>query len=101
MVIVLDNAKYHHARLLAPLLRRYNKVLALPFLPPYGPQLAPIEWVWKLARRLATHKCFFETRGELLTAVDLCFDLRQKQNAVLFNAAIRATLPTVGFDHLP
>ena len=49
MVIVLDNAKYHHAVLLAPLLRRYRKVLSLLFLPPYSPQLAPIERVWKLA----------------------------------------------------
>jgi len=55
MVIVLDNAKYHHARLLAPLLRLYRKVLTLLFLPPYSSQPAPIERVWKLARRLATH----------------------------------------------
>lgn len=83
MVIVLDNAKYHHARLLAPLLRRYCKVLTLLFLPPYSPQLAPIERVWKLARRLATHNRFFGTLAELLAAVDSCFDLWQKPNAVL------------------
>ncbi len=50
MVIVLDNARYHHAILLAPLLRQYRKVLTLLFLPPYSPQLAPIERVWKPAR---------------------------------------------------
>ena len=83
MVIVLDNAKYHHAPLLAPLLRRYRNVLTLLFLPPYSPQLAPIARVWKLARRLATHNRFFETLSELLTAVDSCFDLWQKPNAVL------------------
>ena len=55
MVVVLDNARYHHAILLAPLLRMYRKVLTLLFLPPYSPQLAPIERVWKLARRMATH----------------------------------------------
>jgi len=55
LVVVLDNAKYHHARALAPLLRRYRRVLTLLFLPPYSPQLAPIERVWKLARRLAMH----------------------------------------------
>ena len=41
MVIVLDNARYHHARLLRPFLRRYRRVLSLLFLPPYSPQLAP------------------------------------------------------------
>ena len=51
MVLVLDNARYHHAVLLKPLLRKYRAVLTLLFLPPYSPQLAPIERVWKLARR--------------------------------------------------
>ena len=50
MVLVLDNARYHHAVLLKPLLRKYRAVLTLLFLPPYSPQLAPIERVWKLAR---------------------------------------------------
>lgn len=83
MVIVLDNARYHHAILLAPLLRKYRKVLTLLFLPPYSPQLAPIERVWKLARRLATHNRFFATLDELLRAVESCFDWWEKPNAVL------------------
>lgn len=83
MVIVLDNARYHHAILLAPLLRKYRKVLTLLFLPPYSPQLAPIERVWKLARRLATHNRFFATLDELLRAVESCFDWWGKPNAVL------------------
>lgn len=83
MVIVLDNARYHHALLLAPLLHRYRKVLTLLFLPPYSPQLAPIERVWKLARRLATHNRFFSTLAELLMAVETCFDQWRKANSVL------------------
>jgi hypothetical protein len=34
MVVVLDNARYHHAVLLAPLRRKYRRVLTLLFLPP-------------------------------------------------------------------
>jgi transposase len=83
MVIILDNARYHHAKLLAPLLHRYRKDLALLFLPPYCPQLAPIERVWKLARRLATHNRYFATLDELLSAVESCFDCWQKPNSVL------------------
>lgn len=83
MVIVLDNARYHHAVLLAPLLRRYRRVLTLLFLPPYSPQLAPIERVWKLTRRLATHNRFFATLGEVLASVDICFDRWRKPNSVL------------------
>ena len=37
MIIVLDNARYHHARLLAAFLRKYRRVFSLLFLPPYGP----------------------------------------------------------------
>jgi transposase len=83
MVIVLDNAKYHHAVLLKPLLWKYRTVLTLLFLPPYSPQLAPIERVWKLARRMATHNRCFATLGALLTAVSTCFDRWRKPNSVL------------------
>jgi transposase len=39
---VLDNARYHHALILAPFLREHTAHLKLLFLPPYSPQLAPI-----------------------------------------------------------
>ena len=83
MVIVLDNARYHHAILLKPLLLKYRAVLSLLFLPPYSPQLAPIERVWKLARRMATHIQFFATLDELLAAVEWCFDRWRQSNLVL------------------
>jgi transposase len=83
MVIVLDNARYHPAVLLAPLLRRYRKVLTLLFLPPYSPQLAPIERVWKLTRRLATHNRYFATLDEVLLAVEERFEQWRKPNSVL------------------
>ena len=54
MTIVWDNAWCHHAILRAPLLRKFRNVLLLLFLPPYSPQLAPIECVWKLVLCLAT-----------------------------------------------
>jgi len=33
----------------------------LEFLSPYSPELNPIERVWKLIRRLATHNQYFQT----------------------------------------
>jgi len=73
----------HHAVLLAPLRRRYRKVLTLLFLPPYSPQLAPIERVWKLTRRLATHNRYFATLAEVLVAVEACFERWRNPNSVL------------------
>jgi transposase len=83
MVIVLDNARYHHAVLLAPLRRQYRRVLTLLFLPPYSPHLAPIERVWKLARRVATHNRYFATLDALLATVDECFNQWNRPNPVL------------------
>ena len=83
MVIVLDNAKYHHARLLEPWLERHKDVLTLLFLPPYSPELNPIERVWKLARRLATHNRYFATLDSLIEAVSERFSLWAKANRQL------------------
>ena len=83
MVVVLDNASYHRAKVLRPLLHAHQDHLELLFLPPYSPQLAPIERVWKLARRLATHNLYFDTLEDLLTAVESCFLKWRKPNRVL------------------
>ena len=83
MVVVLDNARYHHAKLLEPLLEKRREQIELLFLPPYSPQLAPIERVWKLVRRLATHNQYFESMSELLEAVESCFAKWSKPNKTL------------------
>jgi transposase len=86
MIVVLDNARYHHAKLLAAFLRRHVRHLRLLFLPPYSPQLASIERVWKLTRRLATHNRYFATLPDVLNvlkAVNACFDRWRQPNNVL------------------
>lgn len=59
MVVLIDNAAYHHAAVLENWLREHRNVLQLLFLPPYSPELNPIERVWKLLRRLCTHNEYF------------------------------------------
>ena len=83
IILVLDNARYHHAVILAPFLRQHAAHLKLLFLPPYSPQLAPIERVWKLTRRLAMHNRYFPTLGEVLNAVNACFNRWRRPNATL------------------
>jgi transposase len=83
MVVVLDNAAYHHSSLLRPLLHKYRRVLSFLFLPPYSPQLSTIERVWKLTRRLATHNRYFATLPAVLEAVTECFQRWQRPNDVL------------------
>ncbi|SEF12468.1 Transposase [Burkholderia sp. WP9] len=83
IVVVLDNARYHHAILLKPLLRKYRCHLTLLFIPPYSPQLAPIERVRKLTWRLSLHNRYFATLAEVILAVDACFRQWKRPNEVL------------------
>jgi transposase len=84
MMVVLDDARYHHAVPLAPFLREHAAHLRLLFLPPYSPQLASIEHVWKLTRRLATHNRYFATLDEVLKAVNACFNRWRRPNPILY-----------------
>ena len=83
LTLVLDNAKYHHARALQPWLHQHRKLLTLLFLPPYSPELNPIERVWKLTRRLATHNRHFPTLDDILNAVRERFELWAEPNRQL------------------
>jgi transposase len=83
LVLVLDNARYHHATLLRPYLTEKRHLLSLAFLPPYSPALNPIERVWKLARKLCTHNQYFPLLADLVTAVSAQLELWRKPNPVL------------------
>ncbi len=83
LVVVLDNARYHHATLLRSYLTEKRHLLSLSFLPPYSPELNPIERVWKLARKLCTHNQYFPLLADLVTAVSAQLELWRKPNPVL------------------
>lgn len=83
MHIILDNSKYHHAKLLQPWLEKHSDEIKLDFLPPYSPDLNPIERVWKLTRRLCTHNRYFESIEILIDSVTKQFKLWQSPNNIL------------------
>jgi putative transposase len=58
--MVLDNVKYHHAKRLKPILVKYKHRIELVFLPPYSPDLNPMERVWWYMRKKITHNRFLE-----------------------------------------
>ncbi len=60
LIIILDNASWHKKAV--RLMREdeaFSNVCFL-FLPPYSPELNPIERVWRITRREKTHNRFFE-----------------------------------------
>jgi transposase len=83
MVVITDNAPYHHAKILRPWLLQRDAWFHLDFLPPYSPDLNPIERVWKLTRRLCTHNRYFPHLEDLVHAVSNQFQLWHSPNTVL------------------
>ena len=57
--VFLDNARYHHAKLVQAWLAQPGRRIKLHFIPAYCPHLNPIERLWGLMHRHTTHnKCY-------------------------------------------
>ena len=83
VVVIIDNAKYHHANLHREWRLAQEPGFLLFFLPPYSPELNPVERVSKLLRRLWLHNRFFGWLAELTTIVDAQFTVWNQPNPVL------------------
>ena len=70
VVVISDNAKYHHAKLHRAWREQRAERFALDFLPPYSPDLNPIERVWKLVRRMRLHNRYFATLDDVVITVE-------------------------------
>jgi transposase len=57
--VFLDNARYHHAKLVQEWLSRPGRRIKLHFIPPYCPHLNPIERLWGVMHKHVTHnRCY-------------------------------------------
>jgi len=83
VVMITDNAKYHHARLHRDWREHVARRFELDFLPPYSPELNPIERVWKLTRRLCLHNKYFPTLDAVTEVVEKQFSQWQHGNNTL------------------
>ena len=59
--VFLDNARYHHARLVRQWLARDGARIALHFVPAYSPHLNPIERLWGVMHRNVTHNTCYDS----------------------------------------
>jgi DDE superfamily endonuclease len=55
--VFLDNARYHHAKLVQAWLAEPDRRIKLHFIPTYCPHLNPIERLWGLMHKHITHNC--------------------------------------------
>ena len=68
LFMVLDNASYHKSKAVREYVESTGGDVELEFLPPYTPQLNPVETVWRdLKKRLAGR--FFRSLDELKAAI--------------------------------
>jgi transposase len=83
VIVISDNAHYHKAKLHQHWRNQRAPGFALDFLPPYSPELNPIERVWKLTRRLCLHNRYFATLDEVIHAAETQFGNWSRGNDTL------------------
>lgn len=83
VVMISDNAQYHRSRLHLAWREQQAPAFTLDFLPPYSPELNPIERVWKLTRRLCLHNRYFGFLETVIEAVESKFADWQNPNDTL------------------
>ncbi len=70
VLAISDNAQYHRSKLHLEWRDQQAPQFGLDFLPPYSPDLNPIERVWKLTRRLCLHNRYFGLLDGVVSAVE-------------------------------
>ena len=79
IVLIVDNAAYHK-KAVRELGTREGQIV---FLPPYSPDLNPMERVWRWTRRCCTHNKYFDYPLELLATVGSFLAEYKEPNEIL------------------
>lgn len=69
IVMILDNARIHHAKLLQPFLDDNSHRLKLVFLPSYSPILNLIEGLWGWLKSEIINNVFYKSLNQIRVAV--------------------------------
>lgn len=69
IVMVVDNARIHHAKLIQPFLKEQKDGLELMFLPAYSPNLNLIEPFWKWLKNTVIYNVFYKHTYQISKAV--------------------------------
>jgi transposase len=77
LILVMDNASYHHSKTAQAALSLYEDRLLVLWLPKYSPFLNPIERFWLHFKQLAVANRLHRTVQELQHSVD---EVMQQQN---------------------
>lgn len=78
--MILDNVRYHHAKLVKPFLEKNKNKIELMFLPAYSPDFNPIERVWWYMRKKITNNRYIDTLKNRMIEFWKLFSHYQKPN---------------------
>jgi len=73
IAMVVDNAKIHRSPLIQDFLSKNERILLI-YLPPYSPDLNPIERLWKWLKETVIANQFHPTRSSIEEAMNLFLD---------------------------
>ena len=73
VVLVLDNASYHHAADVQACLSLFQERVMVVWLPPYSPDLNPIERFWLFLKNEVCANCLYPSLPLLQAAVEQLF----------------------------
>ena len=69
-VIILDNAGFHKTDCVKDLLEEYDDWIVVEHIPPYSPELNPIETCWKVTKNAVTKSQYFKTTDTMQMALE-------------------------------
>ena len=72
--VILDNARYHHAKAVKEWMKRTKSKINLIFQPAYAPHLNSIERLWGVMHKYVTHNQFYRTYSEFVKAIEAFFN---------------------------
>ena len=69
-VLILDNAGFHKTQCVKRLLEERSGQISVEHIPPYSPELNPIETCWKVTKNNVTKSQYFPTIEEMQRALE-------------------------------
>ena len=69
-VFILDNVGYHKTQCIKSLFSEYAGQISVEHIPPYSPELNPIETCWKVTKNAVTKSQYFPTIDEMQEALE-------------------------------
>jgi len=73
-VLILDNASFHKTDVIKDLLKEHKKWITEEHIPPYSPELNPIETCWKVTKNAVTKSQHFKTIESMHGALENFWD---------------------------